>query len=667
MKMLENRIEFFKGIEKLHINPQGADLVVYGGNESGKTTLYDANAWLLFGRDSRNQHDFLIKTLSPEGKPQHHLRHSVEVTLQLKDGRRVTLKKVLREKWTKGRNKANTIFDGHITEYYIDGVKVQAKEYNAFINDIMEEDLFKLITNPSYFNEKLHWEQRRNVLLEITGEPTLQQVVQQNHKLAPLLTILANTTNEEHRKKVMAQLKEINEQAKEIDVRIDEDLRRLKATPGHDAQALEEEKQALLLGETQVKEQLESLKTGESTQMRSHIRQLEEKAAQMRWEEEKEVRDKLTALKEDEVNTLLAMRQVEGEASQTARNLMQQEAQASRLQDQMAACHVSITALSRETCPVLASEGAIHCPTCGQPLPPQTREVRLAKAREDFETNKANKLMELQFEQKQNDTTLTKLQEVMAEGQAKQLHYAHCQRQHQDKLAGLQSQIQHLQRAVAEPPKNPDYQALQQEIAQLKGHHDTLNTAWQQQTEQLQQQLHQNRKAQRENQLKSLENQSREKDQARITQLEDQLSHLNRERIRLEEELYLTEEYMREKVRMMEDTINSKFQMARFKLFHQQQNGALVECCETTHKGVPYHSLNTAARINLGLDIIQTLSRHYGVTAPVFVDNAESVVNLLPINSQVISLVVSAHHPQLTIEARDKDGTLHSTTTHHIR
>ena len=105
---------------------------------------------------------------------------------------------------------------------------------------------------------------------------------------------------------------------------------------------------------------------------------------------------------------------------------------------------------------------------------------------------------------------------------------------------------------------------------------------------------------------------------------------------------------------MLEEKINSKFKYARFKLFKTNINGGIEEVCETIFNGVPYSSgLNNAARINVGLDIISTLSEHYGVTAPIFVDNSEAVTKLIDINSQVISLVVSEKDKELRIETRE--------------
>lgn len=73
--------------------------------------------------------------------------------------------------------------------------------------------------------------------------------------------------------------------------------------------------------------------------------------------------------------------------------------------------------------------------------------------------------------------------------------------------------------------------------------------------------------------------------------------------------------------------------------------------CETLYEGVPYGSgLNNAAKINVGLDIINTLSEHYGILAPIFVDNAEAVTKFINVDAQLISLVVSEKDKQLRVE-----------------
>jgi len=147
---------------------------------------------------------------------------------------------------------------------------------------------------------------------------------------------------------------------------------------------------------------------------------------------------------------------------------------------------------------------------------------------------------------------------------------------------------------------------------------------------------------------------ARKNGEKRIEDLKAEERRLAAEFEELERQIYLTEEFIRAKVQMLEEKINSKFRMARFKLFEVQVNGALAECCETTFNGVPYSNLNNGARLNIGLDIINTLSEHYGFAPPVWLDNAESVTNILPTKGQQIRLIVSAADKKLRVELADK-------------
>ena len=113
--------------------------------------------------------------------------------------------------------------------------------------------------------------------------------------------------------------------------------------------------------------------------------------------------------------------------------------------------------------------------------------------------------------------------------------------------------------------------------------------------------------------------------------------------------LYLIEEFTRYKTRFVENSINGLFRIVRFRLFREQANGGLEDRCDVTFDGIPYSSLNSGAKINVGIDIISTLSRVFGVSVPLFVDNAESVTRLLSLDSQVIRLVVSEKDKEIRL------------------
>lgn len=149
-----------------------------------------------------------------------------------------------------------------------------------------------------------------------------------------------------------------------------------------------------------------------------------------------------------------------------------------------------------------------------------------------------------------------------------------------------------------------------------------------------------------------------EKYKNRIAELKADEKRLAKEYEQLESELFVIEEFIRTKVKMLDEKINSKFKYVRFKLFNQQINGGLDECCEalinTNGCWTPYSDANAAGRINGGIDIINTLSEYYNFNAPLFIDNSESVVELAKAKGQVFRLVVSGSDKTLRIETEDK-------------
>lgn len=141
----------------------------------------------------------------------------------------------------------------------------------------------------------------------------------------------------------------------------------------------------------------------------------------------------------------------------------------------------------------------------------------------------------------------------------------------------------------------------------------------------------------------------------RIAELEAEEKSLAAEYEKTEQGVYLCEVFVKTKVALLTERINSKFKSVSFQLFREQTNGGVADCCEVLVPGeggamVPYSTANKAAVVNAGLEIIATLSHHYGVRLPIVVDNAESVTELLPVDSQVIRLVVSAEDESLRVE-----------------
>ena len=144
-------------------------------------------------------------------------------------------------------------------------------------------------------------------------------------------------------------------------------------------------------------------------------------------------------------------------------------------------------------------------------------------------------------------------------------------------------------------------------------------------------------------------------EEERIAELEAKEKDLSCQYEELEKGLYLCDLFIKAKVDMLTERINSKFKSVRFRLFQEQVNGGVKDDCEVlvpTAEGVlvPYTFANNAARINAGLEIIGALSAHWGLTMPVFIDNAESITHITSLPSQVVRLVVSEADSRLRLE-----------------
>ena len=102
---------------------------------------------------------------------------------------------------------------------------------------------------------------------------------------------------------------------------------------------------------------------------------------------------------------------------------------------------------------------------------------------------------------------------------------------------------------------------------------------------------------------------------------------------------------------ILEERINRHFSLVQWRMFRTVNNGGDPfdePFCECYVNGVAYHDgLNQAARLNAGLDIINTLCKHYEVSAPIILDNSESSLNILQTIGQQIRLEVFDSELQL--------------------
>lgn len=656
MRLNRLHLKNFKGVKDLTLEPGGADLVVRGENATGKTTIMDAFMWLLFGKDSANRKDFEIKTLDESGQPIHGLDHEVEATLDIPGGSPDradyirTFKKTYREKWTQKRGAPKAIFSGHTIDHFVDGVPVKQKEYEAAISDLVPEETFRLLTDPRYFNTALHWTKRREILLEACGDVPDSEVIASSEKLARLPDILGDRTIEDHRKVIAARIKEIQKELDRIPIRIDEVYRGLPDISGINK---EEQESAIAAREEGIREkerQVNSIKSGgRGAELKTRIAEIMGRLQEKQNEARAGQGEALGPLFTEKSRISQEHVEAENEKTRLERTLEQQKEfikqEEKRLEDLR---QEWIEADAQEYTEPEIEE---TCPTCGQEIPADQVEEAREKARASFNNKKAATLERIQSEGK---ATKEKSERLMKEVAELEEQYEATKATAAAKLKEAEKISEKITEAQnqgqADEGEDAESQQLVAEKREIEKELERLANEQQAHAQDLQDEIDREKEQVQQEKATLQKLDQHAAGQARIEELKKQERELSAEYEALEKETYLTEEFIRAKVDLLEGKINSYFQHATFKLFNVYISGGIEPTCETLYKGVPYSTaLNNGARINVGLDIINTLSKHYNFKAPIFIDNAEAITKLLPVNSQVIALEVS-HDKNLTVE-----------------
>lgn len=655
IKLISLSLKNFKGVKDFKLTANGNDAQVFGDNATGKTTLYDAFLWLLFNKDSQNKTKFSLKTLTADGKEMNNLEHEVEAVFSV-DGQPLILKKVHYEDWTQKRGSLETTFKGNKNSYFIDEVPTPEGQYNTTIKNLIDEEVFKLLTSPSYFNEQFKWEKRREILLEITGDITDVEVITTNKKLQELTGILNGRKIDAHKLVIAGKKKKINDEIKSIPTRISE-INNMLPKGNVDVPSIEKEIATIEKELDENTTQINNIKNGSAiTGKQNELRQIEMDLKEIQNELEAESTGKghqvNAKIQEEQSNIANLKRKKDDAEHQLKRNKADIEtidAELVKLREDW----ISENALTH------THDAKDECPTCKQSLPVEEVKTAREKSSAAFNLKKSTELERLNAFGKSKTVKKTELVEYNKK-QTTVIDGIQSQIDEKEKvISKLKAELEGLRTAIKDARQNQRYtdkvvekESVEENIEKLR--ENALNAV--SDIEIVVADLRTKRTALNTEIAQQAHFEASKK---RIVELESQQEQLAKDFEAVEKELFLIEEFTRIKVEMLDEKINSKFKYARFKLTHTQVDGTLIDVCETTLDGVPYGSgLNNAAKINVGLDIIQTLSEHYGFRVPVFIDNAEAVTRLAETDSQLISLIVSEKDKQLRIEkqAAEEDG-----------
>lgn len=636
----EIRLLNFKGIGEMSIAFDPSETTLRGANGSGKTTIFDAFTWLLFGKDSSDRKDFNLKTLDEYGKPIPKLPHEVEATI-IVGGESVKLRKCFIEKWVKKRGCATEEFDGHKTEQYVNDVPCSVTEYARKITELfVTEDIFKLITSPTYFLSQRK-EFKRTMLFRMAGDVSDEDVAQARPEFRDLLDHLTGKTLDEYKREVAAKKKRIKADMENIPARIDERKRDMPAvedwsqleTEIQDKRQLITDAESAILDRSKAYNAIIATRQEVARQLTDCETAKAVREGEIKVEVERDYHQQVT-----QRNQLVTrLHQLQGERKLLCDRKSTVSERLQQLQGEREILLAEYYALRDGQLPVFNDEDFV-CPTCHRPFEATDIEAKKQEVRANMTAENKRKGLEAKSkierataEENELGERIFAIDEETAQIQANDLYVnepkkpaADLQLETDKDIIKLTNKITDLRNQLAEEVVAPD-------------------------TSDLQEQKRTSEQAVRELERRLAKREVIAATEKRIEELEESYRVMSDELTELEGIEFTIAAFGKAKIEQVENRINNLFRVVEWKMYEQQINGGEVEICEATIDGVPYNDLNTAGKINAGLDIIRAIQRSEDIAAPVFIDNRESVTKIEDIDCQIINLVVDESYPEVTI------------------
>lgn len=659
-------IENFKGIKELDVN-FSEKTKISGQNAAGKTTIFDAFTWILFNKNSAGDEKFNVRPLNKEGTRIDNVEIKV-VSIMDVDGKEVELSKTQKQNWVKKRGTDTAVLQGNVNSFEIDGYPKSEAEFKEYVSSIAQsEEMFKMLTNPQYFSS-LKWKDQRDILMKLVSDISDVELAQTDTKYAPLISELEKApSTDDIRAKFSKALTEWKKKQAEIPVRIDEAMKSKV-----DVDVAEQELAKVDL-ERKIKEIDGKIKNaGNATE------ELKREEMQLQFDmfgimqtmnrdmknRRSEIESDLCGCKNELDYFASTISLKEKQIYDNEKAITDADIERKRLGEEYNAEKAKAfdeSVYQFDEAKWIFDESSTVCALCGQTLPEDKIEQlkadfdsRREKAKEDAEEKlkeerlkfgndknvKLNRLITIGTEKKNLIAELTE------ENTNLQAEIEVLKKQELDAIAKKES----LSKTLSEIPEEADY-SQNEEYVELKARHyellaeiekmnangeDAAVEALKHEKEELQAYLDE------VNSTIAKASMNVDIDE-RIGKLQDEQKEIGQKVADQEQILYLLEEFIRFKLDKVSETINSHFKTVNFKLFEMQLNGGMKDCCECTVNGVPYSTLNSGHRIVAGLDIISSLSELYGVSVPIFVDNAESLndFNVPEMDAQLILLSVS--------------------------
>lgn len=659
IQILSLKLENFKCHKALTMTFDGKSRTIYGDNAAGKTSVYDGLTWLLFGKTSSGSSDNeLLKPVGADGQVlDHSAITAVEAVLLVTDTtpsvgcadsspaeqgslvRTVTLRRELQEIWTTHRGSAEPVYDGNVSAYYIDGVPMKKNEYDRRVAELVDETAFRLLTSVSFFAETMPWKDRRAVLAELCGNISDVQLMAEDVRFAALLAKLGTMSVDDYRKTLAARKKGLSADRDTLPARISEQENLIASLSGTDFDAVQNEYDMAEADVRELEGKLNSVKNDTQTEkLQARLSVLSAELDKL-YAENRAHRAEQEKKKPDTAEPMSRLSYLKSRHNSLLDDLSKKKTE---LERNMAHLDKFRAQWEAENAKVFDGD---MCPYCGQRLP----QDKIREGRESFAERKKTNLAEIELFAGDVKAVCGRLETEIAAAEKeikdseKQIADTERRLKEAKKAADAVTVVDMEDYAARKDAIEAEGKTVRDELSELMKKSDGVRKAVELQlTDARLKAKHLSEQLGCRGALDFAEK--------RIEELRAQQQEAAKRLEEIDRDLILIEDFVRFKAKRVEERVNGCFRLATFRLFKELVSGGLEECCDAVHDGVTYAALNNGMRINIGLDIIRTLSDHYGVRVPLFVDNAESITELEDAGTQTIRLVVSAQDKSLRME-----------------
>jgi DNA repair exonuclease SbcCD ATPase subunit len=614
---------------------------IFAQNYKGKSSIVDAFHWCMFGKSSTGNSEgkqFCPRRYDKDGTPIDQVDVVVELVL-LVDGKEITVKKVQKQNWVRKRGDEIKTYEGDTNEYYWNEVFTKETDHKKRVAEIIDEEVFKMITNPHAFVGKKQDEQRK-FMVEKVAQITDSDVFSLDGSFSELRSKMESDGKSLDEIKAINKtaLKGYKEKQESIPVRIDEVSKSI----------IEVDFSAQELALSALKEALMATETKLSDTSKSY-----EEVGKLK----SEIADYKTKIVETEVTakTLLSTqkREVASKLDGISYSILKQSNQKNAitrevelLTEKISSSEVFFNTLKKRYAEEKSKEmdeSQNNCPVCNQEFPADKKAEMLEK----FEADKKQKLTSINLdgqkiseELKLNKSKLAELQKDLSDLTAEVLSLTEQETAVKEELGKLPTEIDLSGNALYLGYK-ASITALEFALKETEESLADTNTLKANLTA---------RKAEIQSQIEVIQGVLASKQRIddakdRVIELREELKLSTGKAAECERLDFLLERFEQAKMGLLSERINQKFKLVKWLLFRTQKNNGIENVCIPMVHGSPYgeNTTSTTEKLMAGLDIVNTLQEIYNVTAPIFVDNAEAYnsFNVPATKAQMIQLFVS--------------------------